>query len=149
MTLSIGQKRALHVAAREAGVEDDGQRRIIQYNLGGFSSAREPTAHREGFLAVMAFYERRAGGQLGHAAPGYWQYEDAKANPLDGLRHRARTLAGRLGLDDLSLDRFVSGRRMTNGLYQDLAECPAYWLRRVIEGLKAMERRGWRARGRM
>ncbi len=99
MSLTNGQKRALHVAARQAGI-DEQQRRIIQRNIGGFHSAADKTASRQGFIACMGFYERRCGGALEGNTAGYWQGEDDRANPTDSLVFACRKLAGRMGLSN-------------------------------------------------
>ena len=143
MALTNGQKRALHAAARQAGVDED-QRRIIQRNVGGFYSAADKTASRQGFIAVMAFYERRCGGALEGNTAGYWQAENDKANPTDGLVFACRKIAGRLGLSNGQLDAFLAGRHMSCGACQSLEGAPAYWLRKLLEGLKAIEGRGAR-----
>ena len=91
--LTNGQKKALHLAARAAGV-DEPARRLIQRNVGGFHSAADRTATRQGYIAVMAFYERACGGQLEGFTKGYWTAEDERANPADALVFRIRREAG-------------------------------------------------------
>ena len=132
MSLSYKQKQALHSAARNAGVNDE-QRRVIQMNLGGFYSAADRTARREGFIACMAFYEARCGGRIHGNTEGYWKAEDAKANPVAPMLLKARKLAGLLGLTNIQIDQFVAGKHMSDGRYATLDELPAYWLRKVID----------------
>ena len=116
--LTNGQKRALHAAARRLGLPED-VRRMVQWNAGGFYSAADRTASREGFIAVMAVYEQRAGGRMPGCTPGYWQDEDRKANPSDGLRHLVRQAAAELGVDP---DRFIAGERMSRGACDGLPQ---------------------------
>ncbi|HUU90184.1 MAG TPA: hypothetical protein VM238_03125 [Phycisphaerae bacterium] len=142
--LTNGQKKALHVAARRLGLPDD-VRRMVQWNAGGFYSAADATASREGFIAVMAVYEARSGGQMPGCTEGYWQAEDRKANPADALRFLVRKAAAELGLDDAAADRFIAGERMSRGGCDGVADATPYWLRRCLEAFKAMRRRGWRA----
>lgn len=140
MSLTNGQKRALHAAARQAGVDDE-QRRLIQRNIGGFHSAADKTATRQGFIAVMAFYERRCGGCLAGSTRGYWAFEDDKANPTDGLVFACRKTASRLGLSNGQLDAFLAGRHMSCGACESIEQAPAYWLRKLLEGLKVIAKR--------
>jgi len=142
--LTNGQKKALHCAARRLDLPDD-VRRMVQWNVGGFYSAADKTASRQGFIAAMAFYEARQDGWMPGYTPGYWGDEDAKANPADGLRYRCRRLAGELGMDSARLDAFIAGERMSRGGCDGIADAPAYWLRRCLEALKAMRARGWHA----
>lgn len=138
--LTNGQKRALHAAAREAGIEE-WARREIQQRIGGFYSAADRSASREGYIAVMAFYESRCGGRLSHSSPGYWAGEDARANPTDALAHKAVALARGLGLSPEQLDDWIAGPHMSSGAAPNVQDASAYWLRRAIEGLKAIGRR--------
>jgi hypothetical protein len=140
MELSNQQKKILHAAARQAGLTDE-QRRVVQFNIGGFYSAADPTVTREGMIAVMAFYEDRCSGQVHGFTRGYWRSEDAKANPTDGLLHRCGLLADRLFARREDLDRFIAGDHFTGGQYQHLDELPAFWLRKLLEALKAIARR--------
>ena len=137
MRLSNKQKMLLHVAAAQAGVSED-DRRMIQRNVGGFHSAADTTTTREGFIAVMAFYESRAGGALRGFTRGYWQGQDAQANPTDALVHRVRQEAYRMGMSDRQLDLFIAGPHMSGGACESVETAPAYWLRRCLEALKAI-----------
>jgi len=130
----------LHVAASAAGVTED-ERRLIQRNVGGFHSAADPTTTREGFIAVMAFYESRCGGALAGFTAGYWQREDAKANPTDALIYRLRQEARSLGISDRQLDLFIAGKHMSGGACDSVETATAYWLRRCLEALKAIAKR--------
>lgn len=138
--LTNGQKKALHVAARNAGLTDD-QRRLVQRQIGGFHSAADRRAGREGFIAVMRFYEDRAGGRLPGCTAGYWAQQDDQANPTDALVHLCRKHAAALGMTVEQLDAFVAGEHMSRGACVDVETATAYWLRRLLEGLKAMARR--------
>jgi len=145
--LSNGQKRAIHLAARQAGVDpkaDEDSYRTVLLNVGGFRSAADRTARREGFIAVMAFFEARAGGRLRRSTAGYWACEDAKANRRDPLIWRIRQEAVALGMSDA--DAFLAGPHCSGGRYQSLAEAPTRWLAKCLEALKAMRRRRERAR---
>lgn len=140
MKFSPKQIKLLHVVPRNLGI-DDPQRRLIQRNVGGFHSAADRTATREGFIAVMTFYEDRAGGRLDGFTAGYWRDEDASANPTDRITWRCRKEARDLGLSDGQLDAFVAGSHMSRGAYATLADCPAYWLRKVLQALVEIRRR--------
>jgi len=138
--LTNGQKKALHSAARQAGIGEE-HRRTVQRNLGGFHSAADRTASRAGFIAVMAFYERLCGGTLHGCTAGYWQGQDAGENPTAALGYRVIQEARALGMDKASLDGFLAGPHMSSGLYATVEDAPAYWLRRCLEALKAMRAR--------
>ena len=146
MALTAGQIKALHAAAREAGVPED-LRRSVQWHVGGFHSCSDRTAGRAGMIAVMAFYELRAGGSLRGCSPGYWQSEDARANRTDALVYACRREARAMGLSDRQLDAFVAGSHMSNGACADVATATAYWLRKLLDGLKAIRRRHGRRGG--
>jgi hypothetical protein len=139
MRLSNKQKAMLHQVPAALGVSDE-QRRIVQFNVGGFRSAADFVT-REGFIAVLAFYERRAGGQLPGYSRGYWLAEDARANPTDAQVLLARRLAGQIGWTSDNLDSFVRGKKMTCGAYDGLEQLPGWWLNKVIEALKAIGKR--------
>jgi hypothetical protein len=138
--LTIGQKKGLHSAARQAGYDDDA-RRMIQKNIGGFSSAADKTASREGYIAVMAFYEGHCNGQLNGCTPGYWASEDERANPTDAITHRINCEAQALDMSPQQLDQFVAGKHMTDGKFDTLAACSAYWLHRVLQALLEIRKR--------
>ena len=140
MPLSNKQKMLCHTAAKAAGIPES-MRREVQRKVGGFWSAKDRTASREGFIALMAFYEARAGGHLGGFTPGYWQGEDREANPGDSMRRRIRSEADALGLSPAKLDGFIAGPHMSNGLFAGLDEAQPYWLRKILEGLKAIRTR--------
>ena len=146
MALTAGQIKALHAAAREAGVPED-MRRSVQWHVGGFHSCADKTAGRAGMIAVMAFYELRAGGSLRGCSPGYWQSEDARANRTDALVYACRREAEAMGLSDRQLDAFVAGSHMSNGACPDVASAPAYWLRKLLQGLIEIRKRRSRRGG--
>jgi hypothetical protein len=138
--LTDGQKRALHSAARELGLADP-DRHNIQRNIGGFFSAADRTATRQGFIAVMAFYESLAGGRLSGSQPGYWQGQDAQANPTDSLVYRIRREAAALGWTDEGTNTFLASTHMSSGACTDLASASAYWLRRTLQAMIQMRER--------
>ena len=144
MNLSRKQKMLLHAVPSRLGI-DEAQRRIIQWNLGGFYSAADPIS-REGFIAVMAHYEMTAGGDLSvlgfRSDRGYWQRERDKACPADGQREVLRRLASQIGMAPAVLDSFLAGPKMSSGACTGLADCPPYWLGRAIEAAKAILKRG-------
>jgi len=141
MRLSNKQKQALHSAARAAGVNDV-SRRTIQWNVGGFYSAADATCSREGFIAVMAFYETQyLQGCVPGFTAGYWARQDREANPTDAVLHRIEQLRAALGLPKDKLDEFIHGPHFTRGLYRGIDELPAVWLRKLLEALKAIARR--------
>ncbi len=141
MKLSNRQKMVLHLAAKEAGCPGDEVRRSVQWAIGGFRSAADPTATRQGFIAVMAFWEARNGGKLTYYTRGYWAGEDKTTNPLDGLRWTLRQRAEALGLTGPQLDAFIAGEHMSNGACADVNAADAYWLRRTIIALDAIRKR--------
>jgi len=143
MKLSNRQKALLHSVPAALGI-DEAQRRLIQQNVGGFYSAADRTCSRQGFIAVMAFYEQRSGGPLRGFTPGYWSAEDRDANPADALRYRVRRMAAEMGLPADELDRFIAGKHMSSGACAGLDDAGAYWLRSTIEALKVIRRRGQR-----
>ena len=144
MNLSRKQKMLLHTVPNKLGV-DPAQRRIIQWNVGGFYSAADAVS-REGFIAVMAHYEMVAGGDLStmgfHSDRGYWQRECEKALPSDSQREMLRRLAEQIGMAPAALDAFLAGPKMSSGACTGLADCPPYWLGRAIEAAKAILKRG-------
>lgn len=142
--LTNNQKQALHSAARLMGPDfSEAMRRSVQWHVGGFHSAADASASRLGFIACMAWYETEAaklGKQLA-ATAGYWADELAKAEKGDGLRHRLRAVARRLGWDAATLDRFIAGPRMSRGAAADAQTASTYWLWRAVNALQAMEKR--------
>jgi len=144
MNLSRIQKMLLHTIPAKLGI-DAAQRRIIQWNVGGFYSAADPVS-REGFICVMAHYEQCAGGDLGQLGcscePGYWQAESDKATPADSQREHLRRLACQIGMAPAALDAFLAEPKMSSGACTGLADCPPYWLGRAIEAAKAIVKRG-------
>lgn len=145
MNLSARQKMLLHAVPNKLGI-DAAQRRIIQWNVGGFYSAADPTVTREGFIAVMAHYEMVAGGCLAdlgfRSDRGYWRREAEKALPADGQRELLRRLASQIGMAPAVLDSFLAGPKMSSGACTGLADCPPYWLGRAVEAAKAILKRG-------
>ena len=149
MSLTNGQKRAIHCAAREAGIDsrtDEDSYRLVLWNVGGFHSAADRTASRQGFIAVMAFFEQRAGGGLTGCTFDYWADEDAKANPRDPIIYRIKRIAAGLGMDDQGIEDFMESRHMSSGAYRRLEDAPTRWLVKLLEALKAMQRRRGRTR---
>ena len=107
MSLTNGQKQAIHCAARQAGVdprENEDTYRLILWNCGGFRSAADKQAKRTGYIAVMAFFEEKAGGQLEGASPGYWTGQYDIANPRDAIIHKIEEEGAALGLTREQLD---------------------------------------------
>jgi len=139
MKLSRRQKQALHVAAREAGLNDD-QRRMVQRAVGGFESAADDVP-RHAFIAVMAHLEGLAGGALRGFTPGYWAGEAARATPEDALRVRARRLGHEAGMDDDAIDRFLAGPHLSDGQAACVAAASVAWLRKLVDALQAMRER--------
>lgn len=132
------------MAAKEAGIDpraDEDQYRLVLRNVGGFRSAADKTASREGFIAVMAFFEERAGGKLSRADAGYWQGQDAQFNPRDPLIWKIRQQAKQLGMTDGELDAFLASKHMSSGSYSRLADAPTRWLSKVLDGLRAIAHR--------
>ena len=145
MKLSNKQKMLLHRVPAELGI-DDAQRRVIQRNIGGFYSAAGNVT-REGFIAVMAFYEGRSGGRLKGFAAGYWAGQDAEANPTDALIWRIKQQGNRLAMDTERIEAFMGSKHMSGGQYSTLSAAPAYWLRRLLQALIEMTKRKRRQTG--
>lgn len=148
MELSRKQKALLHQVPTRLGISE-AERRLIQWNAGGFYSAADKTVTRAGFIGVMALYERLAGGSLAsiglpHTA-GYWAAELARACPADALRFHLMRLAAEVGLTGSRLDAWIAGDRLSHGACTGVADAPPYWLQRAVEGVKAMRRRQWAA----
>lgn len=140
MNLSNKQKMLLHTAATAAGA-GEAQRRLVQQNVGGCYSAADRTWTRQGFIAVMAFWETHAGGTLPGFTREYWQGEDSRSNPTDALIYRVRREAAGLGWTDANTEAFLKGKHMSSGACERLADAPAYWLHRLLEAIKVMKRR--------
>ena len=138
MALTNGQKKALHSAARQAGLNDD-QRRMIQTGIGGFDSAAAAGWSRDGFIRVMAHYEQEyCGGCLRGCTPHYWRDQARGAGPNDRLRFAIRREAAALPepMTPEQLDAFLS--RMSGGKETDVVAAGFYWLSRLFDGLKAL-----------
>lgn len=135
--LTNGQKRALHVAAREAGLTEE-ERRIVQRTVGGFHSAADRTATRVGFIRVMAHYEELCGGRLSGKTRGYWASQSDRADPLDAMRYAIREQANLLGWRPEQVDRFLASDHMSSGRYRRVRDAPAYWLHRLLSALKVL-----------
>jgi len=144
--LTNPQKKALHAVARRLGIDDE-QRHLIQRNIGGFHSAADRTASHDGFAAVMAFYEDRAGGCLHGNTAGYWAAAHARNEARDGdgspdrLTWRIRRTAEQLGWTELDVEAFLASEHCSSGRFVRLADANAYWLRRCLDGLQAIARR--------
>jgi len=139
MALTNGQKRAIHAAARQAGIdprENEDTYRLVLWNVGRFHSAADRQASRNGFIAVMAFFEEKAGGQLKRNTPGYWAAEDAKATPRDPIIYKIKQTASQLGLSSEQIDAFLAGPHCSSGQHESLADAPTRWCVKVLEGLK-------------
>lgn len=135
--LTNRQKTVLHVVPAALGI-DEPARRLIQRNVGGFHSSADKTATHEGLAAVMAFYERTAGGCLRGYTRDYWAKADAVKNPTDRLLWRVRRQAAELGITAAQLDAFVAGDHFTRGTFARVEDLPATWLRKLVEALKAI-----------
>lgn len=138
--LTNGQKRALHAAAREAGLGDE-QRRMIQGNVGGFRSAADLAATRYGYIQVMGVLEDLAGGTLRGNTAGYWLAEARKAQPDDALRFAIRRQGRLLGWSDVQLDAFAASAHMSSGACESVDAAGRYWLHRLLDALKAIRSR--------
>jgi len=137
MRLTNGQKKGLHAAARQAGL-DEAAYRLVLRNLAGVSSSTDARFTRISFITCMAFFEEAAGGTLRGCTPRYWQGEMESARPADGLLWRIRRDAKALGWDEADLDRFLASAKMSSGRHVSLAGAPAVWLVKVLQALKAM-----------
>lgn len=141
MSLTNGQKKALHAVARQAGLNDE-QRRVLQKGIGGHVSAADRAWTRAEFIRVMAHYEREyCGGEIRGNMPRYWQDQLAALGPNDSLVWRIRQEAAGLPdpMTDAQVDAFLA--RMTGSEIAKVADANAYWLSRLIEGLKALRKR--------
>lgn len=141
MRLSNKQKMLLHIVPEALGVTE-AERRVIQRNVGGFFSAADATCTREGFIAVMAFYESKSpSGFLPGFDAGYWASAAETAGPNDPLIRRVRQEAFKLRWGDRELNLFLAGKHMSSGRYRAVDDAPPYWLSRLLEALKAMNKR--------
>jgi hypothetical protein len=141
MSLTNGQKKALHSAARQAGLNDD-QRRMIQKGIGGFDSAAAAGWGRDGFLRVMAHYEQQyCDGCLRGCTPHYWRDQARGARPADRLLFAIRREAAGLPepMTDSQVDAFLA--RMSGGKESDARASGVYWLSRLLDALKALGER--------
>ncbi len=144
MALTNNQKRAIHCAARQAGIDPktaEDTYRLVLWNVGGFRSAADKNARRSGYIAVMAFFEERAGGQLKGASRGYWGDQDAKANPRDAIIYKIEQEAAALGMSRRQCDGFLAGDHCSSGQYESLDDAPTRWLVKCLEGLKKIRQR--------
>ena len=141
MKLSNKQKAMLHWVPAKLGISNT-ERRIIQRNVGGFYSAADKTCTREGFIAVMAFYESKfSDRRIPTFSVGYWDKENTKASADDTIIFRIRSEAAALGWTDVDVDLFLASKHCSSGLYKSIDEAPMYWLVRLLEALKAMHNR--------
>ena len=145
MSLTNKQKMLLHRVASQLGIDDE-QRRIIQRNVGGFHSAADKTASHEGFAAVMAFYEDRAGGTLPGYTPAFWKAAHERNKARDGvstdrLIWQIRRVAKTLGWPANRIDTFLHGPHMSSGAANNLETANAYWLHRLLDAMKTMAAR--------
>lgn len=143
--LTNRQKMLLHRVPQALGV-DDAQRRVIQRNVGGFHSAADTTASHEGFCAVMAFYEGRAGGTLDGFTAGYWQAahqrnEAGGGHSTERLARRIRLLAAEMGWTLGDAEALLVSDHCSSGQAKRLDEAPAYWLSRLLDAMKAIAAR--------
>jgi len=138
--LTNGQKKALHAAAGQAGLDDAGYRTALR-NFARVKTSTDARITRVGFISVMAYFEYEAGGRLKGCDAGYWQREMATARPADALLWRIRSDAKALGWTQADLDAFVAGPNMSGGRFTTLDETPAVWLVKVLEAMKAMRGR--------
>lgn len=144
MSLTNGQKRAIHAAARQARIDPRRQEdryRLVLRNVGGFHSAADRTATRYGFVCCMAFFEERAGGRLHGNTPGYWAEAEKAETPLDALRFKVGRLADDLGWSPTDVDSFLASDRLSRGVCRSVRTAPKAWLWRLVEALKAIKAR--------
>ena len=146
--LTNKQKMLLHVAPGKLGIDAE-QRRTIQRTVGGFESAADRKASHEGFAAVMAFYEDRAGGALESYTKGYWAAASRRhadgGGATDRLIHRIRRQADARGWSEVDVERFLASKHCSSGKHLSLASASTYWLSRCLDGMTAIH--GRRTRG--
>ena len=140
MILSPGQVRAVHAAARQAGLADE-QRRVLMRNLAGVRSCKDRWT-RVGFQCVMAALEDLAGGRLRGNTSGYWREQADGATDADALRWRIGEEACALGWSLADVDAFLASRHMSCGRHRRLADAPVYWCSRVLDAVRAIKARG-------
>jgi len=136
--LTNGQKKALHSAARQAGLSDE-HRHMVQKSIGGFESAAAAGWTRQGFIRVMAYFEKAAGGCLRGCTPWYWRDEAGPEHADDAIKHAISAIAT-TGLPEPmtpdQLDHFLE--RMSGGNCPRVAGASRYWLSKLLDGLKAL-----------
>ena len=137
-TLKRWQLGMLHSVPASLGI-DEGQRRMIQRDLGGAESGRNMTP--EGFAAVMAFYEARGWADTKNG-PGFWR-RAAEHSDTYRLRCKAIKLADELGwtgrygkVDFERINGFAE--RMVKRPLVRLIDCSRDELNKIIEALKDM-----------
>ena len=140
MKLSNRQKAILHKAAAAAG-HDEARRRQVQRSIGGFNSCCDRSVTREGFIAVMAYFEGECHGQLPGFTPGYWFGQSLRAEPLDALKVSIRREAQALGWSEGDTESFLASEHLSRGRFRRIQEAPPYWLSRLLDALKAIRKR--------
>lgn len=148
MELSKKQKMLLHTVPAALGISNE-ERILIQRSLGGFHSAADPTAGREGFIAVMAHYEARSPGQkIAGNTPGYWAAENKKVTSGEAGRQAKLAMIYKaklqLNWSYITLDNFLGGPRMSNGVFGHIDEASDYWLKKCLQALLAIIKRSQR-----
>jgi hypothetical protein len=138
--LTNGQKKALHSAARQAGVPED-MRREIQWHVGGFYSAADKTANRYGFLCVMSFLEAKAGGTLAGCTASYWTDHRDRSSEHAATDFAIDRSRQELGWTPADLDAFIASKHMTSGACDSMEQLTHYWRHRVRSALAAMLKR--------
>jgi hypothetical protein len=128
------QLRLIHMAYRQAGLEEEHYRLILQ-NVAGVASAKQLT--QAGFEDVMAVLEDSGFQERGQPA-NYWRARVAQRGVLCGARmaHKIAELAAGQAYDLAGLCRRVRGRRV--GIVERLSPREGYEL---IELLKAVAKR--------
>jgi len=145
MSLTNRQKTLLHVVPGQLAIPDC-DRKTIQRNVGGFTSAADRDATHEGFAAVMAHYERTAGGELPSFTPGFWAAAHGRNEREGGgtagrLRYAIGRQAANMGWTPNDVDEFLAGKHCSDGKCQSTEDVTAYWLSRCLNGMRAIAER--------
>lgn len=136
MSLTAAQIRTLHVARKQLGLDEDTYRDALQAHAGVRSSRQ---LDHDGFAAVLAHFES-CGFRL--EAPRFQARDADTGNAVTPAQQRYMAgLYRQLGLTERTRQQGFARRQIGKAWPQTQAEAS-----RMIEALKAMVDRGYKAR---